>query len=75
MLPLARGYIETYFLRYIMEQGKKTAKIRVQAIKITREKQRVIKQSGVTVTAAVKAELMKLAIAEAPKEHEKYPNG
>jgi RNA polymerase-interacting CarD/CdnL/TRCF family regulator len=50
-----------------MEKEKKTNEIRVQAIKIAKEKQKVLKQSGVPVTATVKAELMKLAITEARK--------
>jgi hypothetical protein len=53
-----------------MKPEKKTAEIRVQAIKIAKEKQKVLKQSGVPVTAAVKAELLKLAIAEARKATE-----
>lgn len=52
-----------------MEKGKKSAEIRAQAIKITRKKKKILKQSGVPVTAAVKAERIKASIAETAKKN------
>lgn len=52
---------------------KNTTEIRVQAIKIAKVKQKVLKQSGVPVTASVKAELMKDAMAEARKSLKNIP--
>jgi hypothetical protein len=50
-----------------MEKVKKIAENRSQAIKIAEEKQKILKQAGVPVNTAVKAELMKVAMAEACK--------
>jgi hypothetical protein len=47
--------------------GKKSAEIRVQAIKITRGKQKILKRAGVPVTVVVLSELMKTAMAETRK--------
>jgi len=44
-----------------MEKEKNSNEIRVQAIKIAKEKQKVLKQAAVPVTSAVKVELMNLA--------------
>jgi hypothetical protein len=56
-----------------MEKDKKSTEIRIHAIKIAKEKQKVFKQSGVPATAAVKAELIKAAIAEARKSMKNNP--
>lgn len=72
MHTLVRGY-RNINRSIIMKTEKNTIEIRVQAIKIAKEKQKVLKQSGVPVTAAVKAELMKAAIAEARKSTKIFP--
>jgi hypothetical protein len=48
-----------------MGKEKKTSEIRVQAIKIAKEKQNILNQFCVPITSAVKAEIMKVATAEA----------
>ena len=56
-----------------MEKNKVKNKIKVQALKIARGKQKVLKQSGLPVTSAVKAEIMKAVMAEARKATKNIP--
>jgi hypothetical protein len=56
-----------------MQKVKMTTEIRVQAIKIAKEKEKILKQSGVPITSAVKAEIMKAAISEARKTTKNVP--
>jgi hypothetical protein len=56
-----------------MKTEKKSTEIREEAIKISKEKQKILKQSSVPITAVVKAEIMKVALAEARKSTKNIP--